>query len=354
MTTLSFPWPSHKEKTAIMPVFLPFAGCPSRCIYCAQNLQTAEEGLNGSLSGGSSSGSSSIEKRLAAAHAMLEERAVQGRGPCELAFYGGTFTAQREEHFTYCLSCAEEWLAQGLIDRWRCSTRPDSLSSERLRLMRDAGCTCIELGIQSFSDEVLKTSNRGYTAQVAQEGLQKVLKAGFALGVQLLPGLPESTVSGFLSDVEKSLASGCSLLRFYPCLVVRSTVLAKMFERGEFVPMDTRTAVMALAEGLLLANAQSIPVTRIGVAYEQEFEQHVLAGPRDLAMGTRVRSYALSLALKRSLPEGAVIQQVFLPAKSQGYCFGHRGENRPFLSKLGVHPGIIRWHDRDEVVLEFQ
>ncbi len=341
MTTLSFPWPSHKEKTAIMPVFLPFAGCPSRCIYCAQNLQTAEEALP-------------LEKRLAAAQAMLEERALQGRGPCELAFYGGTFTAQRDEPFMVCLAQAEKWLAQGLIARWRCSTRPDSVSYDRLRLMRDAGCTCIELGIQSFSDTVLKISNRGYNGKLAEEGMQKVLEAGFALGVQLLPGLPESTVQGFLSDVEKSLAAGCSLLRFYPCLVVRSTVLAKMFERGEFVPMDTETAVRALAEGLLLANATFVPVTRIGVAYEQEFEQHVLAGPRDLAMGTKVRSYALCLALQRSLPEGAEIQQVFLPKKSQGYCFGHRGENRELLSALGVHPGIIQWHDKDEVVIEYQ
>ncbi len=341
MTTLSFPWPSHKEKTAIMPVFLPFAGCPSRCIYCAQNLQTAEEILP-------------VEKRLAAVQALLEERAMQGRGPCELAFYGGTFTAQKEEHFRYCLSRAEEWLARGLIVRWRCSTRPDSVSYERLCLMRDAGCSCIELGIQSFSDEVLRISNRGYNSEQAVEGMQKVLEAGFALGVQLLPGLPQSTVSGFLSDVEKSLAAGCSLLRFYPCLVVRATVLAKMFEKGEFVPMDTQTAVSALTEGLLLANAAAVPVTRIGVAYEQEFEQHVLAGPRDLSLGTKVRSYALYLALQRSLPDGAELLHAFLPAKSQGYCFGHRGENRPLLSGLGVHPGIIRWHDRDEVVLEYR
>ena len=274
MTTLSFAWPSHKEKTAIMPVFLPFAGCPSRCIYCAQNLQTAEKVLP-------------LEERLGQAYAMLEDRARKGRGPCELAFYGGTFTAQRDAPFGTCLLKAEQWLRQGLISGWRCSTRPDSVSSERLRLMRDAGCSCIELGIQSFSDKVLEKSNRGYDAEKAEEGMQTVRDAGFALGVQLLPGLPGSTVSGFLDDVARALAAGCALLRFYPCLVVRSTVLAAMYEKGEFVPMAVPETVTLLAEGLLLANAAGVPVTRIGVAYEQDFEQHVLAGPRDLDLGTK-------------------------------------------------------------------
>ncbi len=341
MTTISFPWPSHKEKTAIMPVFLPFAGCPSRCIYCAQNLQTAEKVLP-------------LEERLGQAYAMLEDRARNGRGPCELAFYGGTFTAQRDEHFHRCLTMAEAWLEQGLISGWRCSTRPDSVSGERLRLMRNAGCSCIELGIQSFSDKVLEKSNRGYDASVAQEGMQKVREAGFALGVQLLPGLPGSTACGFLSDVARALAAGCALLRFYPCLVVRSTVLAAMYEKGEFVPLDVPETVTMLAEGLLLANAAGVPVTRIGVAYEQEFEQHVLAGPRDLNLGTKVRSYALCLALQRSLPKGAELLHAALPARSQGYCFGHGGENRDLLAGLGLRPEITQWHDKDEVILEYR
>ncbi len=338
---LSFPWPSHKEKNVIVPVFLPFAGCPARCIYCAQNLQTAQGALP-------------LDRILAGAEDMLFKRKKTGRGACELAFYGGTFTAQREEAFAKCLEAAKRWLAQGLIDRWRCSTRPDVLDSDRLCRMQDAGCTCIELGIQSFADDVLQVSGRGYEAGTAEEGMQRVLDAGFALGVQLLPGLPLSTAEGFISDVARSLQLGCSLLRFYPCLVVRSTKLAEMYERGEYVPWSVAQSVEALAQGLLLANEARVPVTRIGVAYEQDFEQCVLAGPRDPDLGTKVRSTALLLALQRMVPKKAEGLKVLLPARSQGYAFGQKGDGRRKLAELGIGPGNLFWHDEEKVAVEYE
>ncbi|MDO5536208.1 MAG: radical SAM protein [Desulfovibrionaceae bacterium] len=322
-----------------MPVFLPFAGCPSRCLYCAQNLQTAM-------------GMPDIRGVLAEAEAMLVRREREGRPPAEAAFYGGTFTAQREAPFELCLAAAGKWMSQGLIHLWRCSTRPDSLDASRLERMRAAGCTCIELGVQSFEDSVLEASLRGYGGEAAARAVGRVRDGGFLCGVQLLPGLPGSTASGFVRDVKLAVELGAGLLRFYPCLVVRSTGLARLYEAGLYRPWDVPATIEALARGLAVASLAMVPVTRIGVAYEPEFEPHVLAGPRDPDLGTRVRSRALILAVKRHLPPGAKIARAVFPRQAGGYLYGHRREAAPALAALGLDAGTVCWHDSPQVLLE--
>ena len=65
MKTLVHPWPVHGKGTRIVPVFLPFAGCRTRCIYCAQTLQTGR-----SLQG--------IRQVLDEAFSMLRARSKRG------------------------------------------------------------------------------------------------------------------------------------------------------------------------------------------------------------------------------------------------------------------------------------
>jgi len=36
------PRPAHARRPSIFPVFLPFAGCPQRCIFCDQTAQTGQ------------------------------------------------------------------------------------------------------------------------------------------------------------------------------------------------------------------------------------------------------------------------------------------------------------------------
>ncbi len=335
----SFPWPAHTRRTPVLPVFLPFAGCPSRCVYCAQDLQTASELL-------------SIETALSPAPDMLRQRAEQGLPPAELAFYGGTFTAQDEATFARCLAAVRTWMQEGLLTGWRCSTRPDALDSDRLGRMRDAGCQCVELGVQSFSDAVLAASRRGYDGETARRGTELVKSFGFICGVQLLPGLPGSTTEGFLADVEQSLQLGCDLLRFYPCLVVRGTVLARWYAQGRFVPWDEATTIETLARGFASASLHGVPVTRLGVAEEKTFEENVVAGPRIPDLGTKVRSLALYHTLCQHVPQGRRVRRAVLPRNAQGYLYGHGGAMRKRLAELGLTPANLSWHDAGCVMLE--
>ena len=208
-----------RQRPAIVPFFLPFAGCPHRCLFCAQDKQTGHTRPSDCLP---------YPQALANLLSELETHHMERTAsrPIELAFYGGTFTALPERLQTECLALAMQAKEKGIVCRVRCSTRPDALRPDRLQALRHAGLDLVELGIQSFHTEALLDVQRGYNGDRAREGCRLIKESGLKLGIQLLPGMPGSTPQRFSEDVEEALAFSPSCLRFYPCLVVDGTPLA--------------------------------------------------------------------------------------------------------------------------------
>lgn len=339
---LSLSWPAVKRASRIFPIFLPYAGCPGRCVFCAQDRQT---GL----------GPRPAEAALREAAAVLERRAARGLPASELAFYGGTFTALPPEQLSACLDFARRCRARGISAGMRCSTRPDRVSPALLDRLREAGCGCVELGVQSFDRTALERSRRGYDGAAARAGCRAVRAAGLRLGVQLMPGMPGSTPRAFLEDVRQALELGADCLRFYPCLVLEGTELARLWRQGAYRPWSSALTLATLARGHALAQAARVPVIRMGLAPEDGLEAAVLAGPEHPALGARVQARALLGAIARELAhrggrDGRPLALV-LPRRLQGMYLGHAGELRERWRRLGVDCGATRFHAGEEVLL---
>lgn len=327
-----------RQRPAIIPFFLPFAGCPHRCLYCAQDKQTGHTRLSEPLP---------YPQALAALLSELEKHHTKQAAPrpVELAFYGGTFTALPEHLQMECLALAMRAKEKGIVCRVRCSTRPDALYPDQLQALRRAGLDLVELGIQSFNTEALLTVQRGYTGETAREGCRLVKESGLELGIQLLPGMPGSTPQCFSEDVEEALMFSPSCLRFYPCLVVDGTPLAERWKAGDYAPWDMDTTTTTLGKALASAWARRTPVIRLSLAPEQELDEAVLAGPRHPALGNIIQSEALfetvrsHVALNGSLPP----DELFFPKSCQGFFFGYQGSLLPRWEKFGIHPSSIQW-----------
>lgn len=159
----------NKEHNRIIPIFLPFEGCPHRCIFCAQDKQTGL-GYGGSKI--------SLSDKLANLFAILkkEKNTFFGEKTIpELAFYGGTFTLLPLKSLQLCLDLVKQCLEEGLIAGARYSTRPDALSPQIINKLKIAGIHLVELGVQSFSDIALKLLFRGYTQHTIIEGCYNIL-----------------------------------------------------------------------------------------------------------------------------------------------------------------------------------
>ena len=325
------------EQRRILPVFLPFRGCPSHCVYCAQDRQTG------------AGGGSSVRRILDEAEARLNGSIG------EIAFYGGTFTAMPAADRRQCLDFFAAAQKRIIGIAARCSTRPDALAAGVLDELRQSGLGLIELGIQSFSGEALALSRRGYAGETAKEGCRRVLDAGFGLGIQLLPGMPGCTPDVFLRDVEIALSFRPACMRFYPCLVPEGTALAQWFRQGRYRPWTQEETVFALGRGLLMAWRAGVPVIRLSVAPEPAFDAAVLAGPRHPALGALIQAEALLLAAEesvRTLPGKP--SWLELPLHCQGFIYGDRGSLKPRWAALGLNPSRIRFRERPDALLAWE
>lgn len=280
--SLTFLWSTPVTDVPVFSVFIPFMGCPRRCVFCSQHDQTGQP-------------DTPLDTILGQAADTLRARRRAGGSAVELAFYGGTFTALSAPELDACLRLADSLRREGCITSFRCSTRPDRLDAALLARLRRHGCRTVELGIQSFADTALHASLRHYSGQEAAAACRMVREAGLALGVQLLPGMPGHQPRDFLADVRRALALRADMLRFYPCLVLAGTELARRWREGRYTPWPLPQTLLLLARGWLYARRAGVPVIRMGLAPEPGMEAALLAGPADRNLGGRVLGRALWL-----------------------------------------------------------
>lgn len=334
---LTLPWHMPRlSKACVVPVFLPFGGCHARCVFCAQHEQTGQTPCPPGAPGGVRADLSAV---LAAARRELESRAARGLPPAETAFYGGTFTALPPAEMAACLHFARGARNGGLVTSFRVSTRPDRVDAAVLERLRGEGCGIVELGVQSFAEHALAASRRGYDRSAALEACARVRAAGLRLGVQLLPGMPGHSPADFAADVRLALDAGAEMLRFYPCLVLEGTELARIWRGGGYAPWPLDVTLGALAHAWLAALEAGVPVIRMGLAPEESLARSLLAGPVDPALGCRVMGRGLLLAVRRALRRAQEDRSSFavqLPVAAQGYVWGARRELRPVWEDMGL------------------
>ena len=108
----------------------------------------------------------------------------------EVAFFGGSFTGLPMEEQSAYLSIAKKYKDAGRVDKIHMSTRPDYIDKPILENLKRFGADVIELGVQSFDDEVLRRSGRGHDSAVVYRSSEMIKDFGFELGIQLMIGLP--------------------------------------------------------------------------------------------------------------------------------------------------------------------
>lgn len=306
---------------------MPFMGCPTKCIYCSQNRQTG-----------------TTAKTLSEIYQDIEheipEFFTQGkRKPLEMAFFGGTFTALPFEWQQRFISLAAKFKQQGFLTKVRCSTRPDCIEPDQILKLRESGLDMIELGIQSFSAEILRRSARNYSPETAINACRTIRKSGLSLGIQLLPGLPGTKHGDFQHDISQTIALNPDAVRIYPCLTVKGTGLEKLYRAGKYTPWSLNRTEEELAPALLRLWQHKIHVIRIGVAHEEGFEENIVVGPVHPALGQKIRSLALYLFLRSQLAmHGSKPAHLIVPQQYSGELWGHKGSLKPIYAKLGITP----------------
>jgi len=302
----------------IFPIFIPHAGCPHRCLFCAQDRST--------------SASKVPDADTVTVHL---DRILPRDGDGEIAFYGGTFTLLPQECQHDFLTAAGRFVAAGRVAGIRISTRPDALDRCIVAGLASRGVTTVEIGCQSFSSRVLDAAGRGHAVADNIRAVNVCLEAGLRVGVQLMPGLPGGDDAEAMASLRQALALGPSFLRIYPTVVLEGTRLAQLWRSGSYRPWLLDEAVDLCANMLTLCRQAGVPVVRLGLQQDPQLESNLLAGPFHPAFGQLVRSRLWRRVLGR-IEEGHA--RVSVHPDDLSDVIGHRNENRIWLA--GFRPKL--------------
>lgn len=261
----------------IIPIFLPNAGCRERCLFCNQKAMGEELPSPSSVR-------TFIESSLIKLPTDGKKREKQ------VAFYGGSFTAIGKEDQIGYLNEVQSFLASGLIDSIRISTRPDALDEERLYRLRAYGVKTVEIGAQSMIDHILFLANRGHCAEDTLSAASQLRRWKFEVGIHLMMGLPGDSLDHFLKTLDHIIPLKPDFVRIHPTLVLKGAPLENLWREGEYSPLSLDEAIQWLKPGLLKLERASIPVARVGLQPTRDLEKNCLAGPYHPALHQLVDS----------------------------------------------------------------
>ncbi|MFU8768412.1 MAG: elongator complex protein 3 [Desulfotignum sp.] len=256
----------------VIPIFIPHSGCPHQCAFCDQKAITGE--------------SSVLPDALRVAEIIGRYLGQASRRTrVEVAFFGGNFLGLATGQILALMESVRPFLDSGTVHGIRFSTRPDTVTRERLALIEPFPVCLVELGVQTMADPVLKKVNRGHTRGDTLRAMVLLREQGLAAGVQIMAGLPGDTSDGLVSTAQILSALKPLTARIYPVLVLKNTLLARWYQDGTYQPLDLDSAVDLTCQAYRIFTRAGVTVIRMGLLTSQMDDQAVLAGPRHPAFG---------------------------------------------------------------------
>lgn len=328
-----------QKKHAIIPIFIPHYGCGYDCVFCNQNKITGVKSIPSY-----EEVESKIDKWLSTLR-PISEASFNYAKTVELAFYGGSFTGIPMEVQSSYLDIAKRYKELGRIDKIHLSTRPDYIDENILENLKKHSVDTIELGAQSFDDEVLMASKRGHDSKCTEKSAKLIKDYGFELGLQLMVGLPKDTLKSSIHSANEVVRLSPSLARIYPTVMLEDTELLNMYRNGEYKPLKRDEAVKRAKAIYLILEKAGITIMRVGLksgdvidnsvidspAYHPAFRQLVESEIARDRIENLINAKKDILSDKSKTNESKIKVDIYSSPKWFSNMLGNKGENKEYF-----------------------
>lgn len=312
---------------ANIPVFLPHIGCPNDCVFCNQKTITAKL--------------KPVEEQdiINTIETYLSTLLKRNMKTIEIAFFGGSFTGMPIEDQKKYLQIAKGYKDKGLINEIRLSTRPDYIDDEILTHLKHYEVNTIELGVQSFDEEVLKLSNRGHNSDIVKKSADMIHAYGFKLGIQLMIGLPGDSYEKSIRSAQKAVELKPEVARLYPTMVLKDTELENMYHKGVYKPFTKEDVLKTTKEMYLILTNAGIKVIRIGLKSSDYINEDnsVVAGDYHPAFRQVVESEIVKDYLESRLTKDFEKAIFYSNSTSFSTMIGNKKSNKDYFEKRYPH-----------------
>ena len=240
-------------------VGIPF--CPTRCAYCSFVSQSVEKSMKlvpPFLD--------ALEKEIAATAARVKKLGLR---PVSLYMGGGTpTTLEAPQLDRLCAVLAENFDLSALREYTVEAGRPDTITEEKLRVLRAHGVDRVSVNPQTMSDRVLELIGRRHTAADIVSALEKVRRVGgFDVNMDLIAGLPGDSAEGFRETLEKVLTLGAENV----------TVHTLSLKKGSRITLD-QTPIPGAEEVAAMLDYAGERLTAAGYAPYYLYRQKFMSG----------------------------------------------------------------------------
>ena len=222
-----------REDQVSLYIGIPF--CPTRCAYCS--FVSADVGRTLKL----------VEPYL---EAVLEEVEYTGRVLREsglsihsLYVGGGTPTTLSAGQLERLFSSARAHLPlETCVEYTVEAGRPDTITREKLEVLRDQGVERISINPQTLEDEVLAAIGRKHSARDILDAYALAREVGFdSVNMDLIAGLPRDSFEGFRRSLEGVLALRPENVTVHTLALKKGS---RLMEEGGALPSGEETARM--------------------------------------------------------------------------------------------------------------
>ncbi len=158
-------------------------GCPYSCIFCSPIKRV----------------SFGKEYRTRSAHNVVDEmELLQSKGVNIIYFVDDLFTYDRNRVELIC----NEIKARKINVIWAAQIRADFSDFELLAKMREAGCGCVNIGIESVNDTTLRMLGKGTTVKEIERTVKFCREVGINTAGGFIIGVPGQTKNDLLENLK--------------------------------------------------------------------------------------------------------------------------------------------------------
>jgi len=194
-------------------------GCPYKCTFCTTSSYFSKS------------------YRVKSASRIIREMdyCYRKNGIISFGFAHDMFTLNKKFVFDLCESLKKHYKNIGQKYIWTCSARPDCVTDELLKEMKEAGCTDIFFGIESGSDRIQKKIKKNLKLPDTYKIAETCSKLGIRIAASFMAGFPgetredlNDTIKAILEISARGAKPQMSLLSFLPDTPLHKTCKDKL------------------------------------------------------------------------------------------------------------------------------
>ena len=203
-------------------IYLHIPFCKSKCYYCdfysSQDISITEQFISSLLV--------EIEQKN---NYLISDKNIE-----TIYFGGGTPSVLNPNQLKKILSKIHSTYNVSLKTEITIELNPDDITEEYLEQIYEIGINRLSIGLQSFSNEMLKLMNRRHNSEQAINSVKIAKKLGFKnISVDLIYGLPDTNVDFLKKELQNLIDLDIQHISAYHLTYEDKTVFKNYLKKGK-------------------------------------------------------------------------------------------------------------------------